>query len=108
MIRPARETQELSNEEFAKAYEPADIEIRSYLKDELLYNFYARYLATYYNHDAIWEDSNLEYELKDAKMDLSTAMEQTVVDLDKLNSILEKKHSLRITSANPIRIEEIQ
>ena len=32
MIRPARETQELSNDEFAKAYEPADIEIRSYLK----------------------------------------------------------------------------
>ena len=31
-----------------------------------------------------------------------------IINIDKLNSILEKKHSLRITSADPIRIEEIQ
>ena len=30
------------------------------------------------------------------------------IDVEKLKEVLEKKHSLKITSVNPIRIEEIK
>lgn len=107
MIRPAREVEEMSDDEFYESIKPAFLEIRDYLENEFVYEFVAKCIAIHYQKDAIWADSNLEYEFKDAMEFLSNMPQFKDIDVKKLKSTLEKKHSLKITSANPIRIEEI-
>ena len=62
MIRPAREQEQLTDDEFAELIDVTMKEIRNYLDNEFIYDFFARCLATDFNNDTIWEDSNLEYE----------------------------------------------
>lgn len=107
MIRPAHEVEELSDEEFYKCVEPAFKEVRDYLDNKFIYEYVAKCIAIHYKKDAIWSDSNLEYEFKDAMEILSNMPRFKDIDVEKLKNTLEKKHSLKITSANPIRIEEI-
>ena len=111
MIRPAREVEDLSDDDFAKALEPSEKEIKDYLLNDFLYDFFARCLATDFKNDSIWADSNLEMEYADAMAYLSlipARLKRFDLDLEKLKSVLEKKHSLNLTSVNPIGIEEIK
>ena len=111
MIRPAREVEDLSDDDFAKALEPSENEIKNYLLNDFMYDFFAKCLATDYKNDSIWADSNLEKEYADAMAYLSlipARFKKVDFDVEKLKSILEKKHSLKITSVDPIGIEEIK
>lgn len=108
MIRPAREVEGLTDDEFADAIEPSVKEIREYLDNEFVYDFVARCIATDFKNDSIWADSNLEYEFRDAMDFLANMPRFKNFDIKKFNQVLQKKHSLKLTSANPIRIEEIK
>lgn len=108
MIRPTREVEDLSDDEFAKALEPSENEIKNYLFNDFIYDFFARCLATDFKNDSIWADSNLEYEFKDAMTFLSNMPRYDKFDIEKFKSVLEKKHSLKLTSVDPIGIEEIK
>lgn len=108
MIRPTREVEGLSDDEFAKALEPSENEIKNYLFNDFIYDFFARCLATDFKNDSIWADSNLEYEFKDAMTFLSNMPRYDKFDIEKFKSVLEKKHSLKLTSVDPIGIEEIK
>ena len=107
MLRPAREVEGLTDDEFADIIQPSYIEIRNYLDNEFIYEFVAKCIATDFKNDSIWGDSNLEYEFRDAMDFLSNMPRFDKINIDKLKKTLEKKHSLKITSANPIRIEKI-
>ena len=107
MIRPARECEEMNDDEFAELIEPAHQMIKKYVNEELIYDFFAFCIASSYNNDALWEDYKLEYEYKDASEYLSNLPHFEELDLEKFKKTLEKKHSLKLTSADPIRIEEI-
>ena len=107
MIRPAREQEQLTDDEFAELIDVTMKEIRNYLDNEFIYDFFARCLATDFNNDTIWEDSNLEYEYKDALSFLANMPKYNKLDIEKLNKILKEKHSLKVTSVKPIGIEKI-
>lgn len=107
MIRPARECRELSDDAFAELIEPNHQEIKRYVNNELIYDFFAFCIASSFNNDALWEDYKLEYEYTDAVEYLSNLPKFEELDIDKFKKILEKKHSLKLTNADPIRIEEI-
>ena len=108
MIRPKREVEGLTDDEFAKALEPTEREIKNFLYNDFLYDFFAKCLSTDFKNDSIWEDSCLEYEYLDAMGFLANMPYYREIDVEKLKEVLEKKHSLKITSVNPIRIEEIK
>ena len=111
MIRPAREQEDLSDDEFYEIIEPSLKEINNYLNNVFLYDYIARCIAVNFKNNSIWEDSKLEYEFKDAMdslANMSVVNRFENFDVEKLERILEKKHSLKITSVNPIRIEEIK
>ena len=107
MIRPARESAELSDDEFAELIEPTYQEIKNYLENEFIYEFFANCLSTDFNNDSIWADSNLEYEYRDAIAFLENMPDFKKIDIEKLNKVLKEKHSLKITSVKPIGIEKI-
>ena len=107
MVRPAREARELTDDEFAELIEPTYQEIRNYLDNEFIYDFFARCLATDFNNDSIWADSNLEYEYKDTLSFLENMPKFENIDVEKLNKVLKEKHSLKVTSVKPIGIEKI-
>ena len=108
MIRPAREEVELSDDEFAKIIDPEDKAIRNFLDNEFVYDFFAFCIATSYNCDSLWEDCNLEYEFKDAMYYLNNMPTFDKIDIKKFKKILKEKHSLKLTSVDPLRIEEIK
>ena len=107
MVRPGKEGRDLDDDTFAKIIEPTYNEIRNYLDNEFIYDFFARCLATDFKNDSIWDDSKLEYEFKDAISFLENMPKYDEINIDKLNQTLKEKHSLKITSVNPIGIEKI-
>lgn len=107
MIRPAREA-EYSDDEFAKIIEPEDKAVRHFLDNEFIYDYFAFCIATSYKYDSLWEDSKLEYEFKDAIFYLNRMPTFDKIDIEKFKKILKEKHSLKLTSVNPLRIEEIK
>ena len=107
MVRPGKEGRDLDDDTFAAIIEPTYQEIRNYLDNEFIYDFFARCLATDFKNDSIWDDSKLEYEFKDAISFLDNMPKYDEINIDKLNQTLKEKHSLKITSVNPIGIEKI-
>ncbi len=107
MVRPGKEGRDLDDDTFAAIIEPTYQEIRNYLDNEFIYDFFARCLATDFKNDSIWDDSKLEYEFKDAISFLENMPKYDEINIDKLNKTLKEKHSLKITSVNPIGIEKI-
>lgn len=107
MVRPGKEGRDLDDDTFAAIIEPTYQEIRNYLDNEFIYDFFARCLATDFKNDSIWDDSKLEYEFKDAISFLENMPKYDEINIDKLNQTLKEKHSLKITSVNPIGIEKI-
>ena len=108
MIRKSREIEKISDEEFAKIIDPATKDIKNYVQNLLFYDFLAFVLQCNFNHDAIWEDSNLELEYRTYKDDWHDIPKYEKIDIKKLNKILKEKYSLCITNVNPISIEKIQ
>ena len=108
MIRPEEELNNLSDDEYAEVVKPADDEIKDYLYNNLLYDFLAKFIATNYKYDVISDSENVLAEYNTVKMILSNMPEYSDIDIEKLKNELEKKHSLKLTSADPIRIEEIK
>ena len=107
MVRPGKEGRDLDDDTFAAIIEPTYQEIRNYLDNEFIYDLFARCLATDFKNDSIWDDSKLEYEFKDAISFLENMPKYDEINIDKLNQTLKEKHSLKITSVNPIGIEKI-
>ena len=107
MVRPGKEGRDLDDDTFAAIIEPTYNEIRNYLDNEFIYDFFARCLATDFKNNSIWDDSKLEYEFKDAISFLENMPKYNELNIDKLNQILKEKHSLKITSVNPIGIEKM-
>ncbi len=107
MIRSGKEAKKLDDDTFAALIEPTFNEIRNYLYNEYVYEFFAKCLATDFKNDSIWDDSKLEYEYVDAMSFLENMPKYNEIDIEKLNSYLEKKHSLKITSVDPIGIEKV-
>lgn len=107
MVRPGIEGRSLDDDTFAEIIEQTYNEIRHYLDNEFIYSFFAKCLATDYSNDSIWDDSKLEYEYKDAISFLENMPKYSEINIDKLNKTLKEKHSLKITSVDPIGIEKI-
>lgn len=103
MIRPIRNPKIIDDDAFANIIKPAYNEITNYLNNEIIYDFF----ASYYKNNAIWEDHTLELEYKDTLDYLSNVPKYNDLDINKLKKILKEKHSLVLTSANPIGLKEI-
>lgn len=107
MIQPARNPDKINDDSFAAIIKPAYDEIKNYLNNEVIYDFFAFCIAAYYKNNAIWEDHTLELEYKDAIDYFSTISDFSNLDIAKLKKILKEKHSLILTSANPIGLKKI-
>ena len=90
MIRPKCEVECLTDDEFAKTHEPTEREIKIFLYNDFLYDFFAKCLSTDFKNDSIWEDSCLEYEYLNAMGFLSNISYYREIDVEKLKEVLEK------------------
>lgn len=95
----------LSDDEFLEVVEPHNKAISDYIKNNVLYDFVAFYIAKGYELNALWEE-NLTVHVNSAIEHLSAIEFKNQYDYDILKFILEKKYSLVITNENPLKVKE--
>jgi len=96
---------DISDEEFSAVVEPHNQAIDKYLKDNVVYDFVAYYLATGYKMGALWESSLLGH-FNGAIESLCGVSFKNQSDVDELKEILKKKYGLIITNDNPLQFKE--
>ena len=108
MIRTDDEFKNLNDDDYAEVIKPADDEFREYLEDNLLYDIVANFISIKDKHNVIPDTSTLIGEYNTVLMLLANMPRYNKFNIEKLKTVLEKKHSLKLTSVDPIRIEEIK
>ena len=108
MIRTDDEFKNLNDEDYAEVIKPADDEFKEYLENNILYDIVANFIFIKNKHNVIPDTSSLIGEYNTVLMLLSNMPRYKEFNIEKLKTILEKKHSLKLTSVDPIRIEEIK
>lgn len=97
--------EDVSDEDYEQKLEPCLDEIEQYIKDNIVNDFVAMDIATFYKKDAMWAEP-LDVIIKGALDDLA----QVTIDYcnkEKIKQILAEKYKLKITNENPIDIEEL-
>ena len=107
MIKPAYECDRMSDDEFDQYVSKHVNEVRDYIDNTLVYDFFSFFIANAYNNDCLWDDYRLDYEYTNASGDLTILPKYSDLDIEKLNKILKEKYSLKITSTIPLKIEKI-
>lgn len=98
---------DISDEEFDKVSKPFVDEIKKYIRDNIIYEYMAFYIATGYNKDALFKGT-LSGVFNAALDDLCELDFGSSADIKKLKSILQEKYDLLLTSDTNLEIEKIQ
>ena len=98
---------DVSDDEFHAIVEPFDKEIKKYIKENILYDYLAFYLATGYNLDALWEGILVAH-LNSAIDDLCAIHFRNDFDYSLVNKILKEKYNLEIINDTPLEIQSIK
>lgn len=96
---------DISDEEFNAIVEPHNQVVDKYLKDNVVYDFVAFYLATGYKMGALWESSLLAH-FNSAIESISGVTFKNQSDAEILRKILKKKYGLIITNESPLQFKE--
>lgn len=98
---------DISDEDFNKVCQPFMDEIKRYVKDNIIYEYMAFYIAVGYQKDALFKGT-LSGVFNAALDDLCEIDFGSSADIKKLKSILQDKYNLLLTSDTNLEIEEIQ
>lgn len=98
---------DISDEEFDKVSKPFVDEIKKYIRDNIIYEYMAFYIAAGYNKDALFKGT-LSGVFNAALDDLCELDFGSSADVAILKSILQEKYNLLLTSDTNLEIEEIQ
>ena len=104
MIR--HDLDDISDFEFDSVVLPCDEKLEKYVKDYILNDYVANYIAVYYKGNAMW-DEPFETQVKTALEDLSH-YKNTDCNYSKIKEILEKKFKLKVVCDSPIDIKELK
>ena len=95
----------LSDDKFLEVVEPHNKAISEYIKNNILYDFVAFYIAKGYELNALWEE-NLTVHVNSAIEHLSAVEFKNQFDYAIFKFILEKKYSLVVTNEKPLKVEK--
>lgn len=95
----------ISDEEFVKVVEPHNKAIDEYLRDKVVYEFVAFYLATGYELNALWESSLLAH-YNGALESLCGVSFKNLNEFDKVKSILKNKYNLIVVNEEPLQFAQ--
>lgn len=98
---------DITDEEYENIVIPFEESIDKYIRDNIIDDFVAFYIATGYKQEALWDD-NLKIMYNSAVEDLCSASNVKIHNYKKLGKILENKYGLRIINENPLELEEIK
>lgn len=98
---------DISDEDFNKVCQPFMDEIKRYVKDNIIYEYMAFYIATGYDKDALFKGT-LSGVFNAAIDELCEIDFGSCDDIKILKSILQEKYNLLLTSDTNLEIEEIQ
>lgn len=94
----------VSDEEFDLLNKKCDMQLEKYIKDNIVNDYVAYYIAIRYNSDAIWSER--------LNMTIGTAIEElsyineSYVDKERVINILKNKYKLEIVSDYPLEISK--
>ena len=97
---------DICNEDYDKISIPFDSTINKYIKDNLLDDFIAFYIAKGYQMDALFKGS-LEGVFIGAVDSLCNIKFGSAEDISRIKTILRDKYNLLLTSDTELEIEEI-
>lgn len=95
----------ITDEEYEKVVVPCYNKIQDYFKSTFLDEYVAFNIATYYKHNALWNEP-FEIQVNTAIEDLQQITVEDC-DLKRIKQILESKYKLKIVKEEPIDIEEL-
>ncbi len=93
---------DISDDDFIKVVEPHNKAIDEYLRDNVVYEFVAFYLATGYKLNALWESSLLAH-YNGALESLCGVTFKNRKEFDKIKSILKNKYNLIVINEEPLQ-----
>lgn len=97
---------DISDEDFDNVVLPCSRIITDYIKETFLDEFIAFNIATYYKNNALW-DEPFDVQIHSAVEDLAQ-LSSSDCNKDKIKSILENNHHLKVVCESPIMIEELE
>lgn len=97
---------EISDDDFVKVVRPHDKEIDKYIRDNILYEFIAFYLARGYELNALWQGS-LEAHANSAIESMSGIQFRSNYDYKRLKKVLKDKYGYLIVNDNPLDLKKI-
>ena len=103
MIR--KDMRNSSDEEFKKIIDPCIKIITNYAKENILDEFIAFDIATYYKMNALW-DEPFDNQIYSALQDLSE-MKSSDCNKDNVKRLLKEKYKLEVISENPLEIMKL-
>lgn len=95
----------IPDDEFVKLVEPHNIALAEYIKENILYDFVAFYIAKGYELDALWE-GNLTAHVNSAIEHLSAIEFKNLYDYNLLKKVLEEKYNLIVVNDKPLQVEK--
>lgn len=95
---------DIDDETFNNCLIPAEKEMYDYIKNNFLYDYIAKYISTFYNHDAMWQSSFIQ-EVNTSLEALGDYIRQDL-DFDKIKKTLKVNHHLIIYKDKPIEIKK--
>lgn len=98
---------ELTDDEFEKLIIPFDKNIDEYIKEYILYDFIAFYIASGWERDVL-SQTDLKTECNTATDVLANVSDTNEFDFEKLKRLLEVKFSLKVISESPLELEKIK
>ena len=98
---------DISNEDYDKISKPFEAAITNYLKDNVIDEFMAYYIAEGYRMNALFKGS-LSGVFNAAVDSLCNVQFDSDEDVKRLRTILKDKYNLLLTSDTELEIEEIQ
>lgn len=95
----------ITDDKFDNVVLPCRDKIINYIKNNILDEYVAYNIATYYKNDAIWNEP-FELQIISALEDLAQ-LNVSDCNIQNIKNILKTKHHLNVISDDPIIIDEI-
>lgn len=97
---------DIGDEEFAKVVEPHGKECDEYIRQNVIYDFVAFYLASGYRLNAIWEGNLIPHVNSAVETLAGSVYLKKNFDTERLKKILKEKYNLTVISEDPLIFEE--
>lgn len=95
----------IPDDEFLKIVEPHNEALSEYIRNNILYEFAAFYIAKGYELNALWE-SNLTAHVNSAIEHLSAIEFKKSYNYEELKKVLKEKYSLVVVNDSPLQVEK--